>query len=350
MRVLVTALLAVALVSCSDDPSASRPTPAGTTAATSTSSPGLVVALGRGSEGVDLYRVGTDRKATLLSTIRPPAPPTGASFRLSASRRIVLSGGPTPVTCVLWERVDTDGVGDNRVRCYAFGDAQGFAVDDGRGVVTDLALSADGTRLAWVSQLDEMGSEDDLVVGELEVDTVRERRRLPTSRQSGDIPTAGCPMFGPISLAWVDGDRLLLGCNEGDDFNGALVLQSLSRGGPGAEVRVDQPPYNEMLGVVSAGPAGGLGVQGQWCEMVEGVVCPDDPERAVRFDVVTGKVLEVIATADKGRGVQSVSGGDHGVVYVTTNGSDGRVYLRLPGEKHGVRVTGIVGSEVVAQP
>jgi hypothetical protein len=70
----------------------------------------------------------------------------------------------------------------------------------------------------------------------------------------------------------------------------------------------------------------------------------------VRVDLATGNVLEVIATPDVGRELISVSGGRSGVIYVTARENDQRVYLRLPGEKRGTRITGLPTGEVFVQP
>lgn len=73
--------------------------------------------------------------------------------------------------------------------------------------------------------------------------------------------------------------------------------------------------------------------------------------------MASGRVLQILATAAKGRDLVSVSGSEAAVVYVTgvfdgDNGwTDTKAYLRLPGESRGTLITGLPADfqTVVAQ-
>lgn len=117
--------------------------------------------------------------------------------------------------------------------------------------------------------------------------------------------------------------------------------------------------YSDLIARTSATSTEALAVEVELCDVeCEGGGRPR-PSRAVRVGLPSGEILEVIATAATGRYLNRVSGGRRGVLYATEvdpvlvggGNADVRVYLRLPGEKHGVVVTGLPAdvNEVVAQ-
>lgn len=309
----------------------------------------------RGKAGVSLYRVGADRRALLLAAI--PVPRDGGPARATA-----LSSGPKPDVCVVWSEDEDEDEGEQtrqagELRCYPFGDLVGRQVPVVGAMRASVALRSDGRALAWIASAPEDSKDDnyweELVTAGYDRGRVTQvERHVAYAEDARARVDLGCASF-LAGVTWA-GSRLLVECSGENDYPGGLQLQA--EGLKGASSRIDdeqEPPYNYLTEVGSAEATSGLALQGEYCE----IECPDgkepEPRRAVRFSLSTGRVLEVIATPARERYMESASGGPKGIVYVTRKGErDLRVYLRLPGEKHGVVVTGLPADVVgvVAQP
>lgn len=336
-------LLCALLAACSGSvPEAGRPSP--TVAAT-----GVVVAVDRGAQGVGLYRVGADRKATPFALL---APPTGAEVRS------VTLGGPGPDVCVVWGKRGDDGSGTaSELRCYVDGDTEGVPVPVTGEPDLGAELSADGKQLVWTAHPTPDGpdytpDDQDLVTASFDQGRVGDVRRYAVYVTGGGPSTdVGCLQV--VGVAWA-GQQLLLECSGDNDYPGGLLLQGPEPGSHPTKVPDEEvvPPYNYLTRVGAAATSTALAIQGEYCEIECLDHLPPASRRAVRVDLATGRVLEVIATALPGRSVTSVSGGPRGVVYVTAGRGGTRAYLRLPGEKHGVLVTGLPADVegIVAQP
>lgn len=309
---------------------------------------GVVVAIAGDNKGVSLYRVGTDRRARQLRTITPPA---GADVL----GQISLSAGSSPDLCVAWRRtVDPYGGSEPvAVWCYPGEGGTGHAVTQAGKGTTLVALSPDASRLAWfTTQSTAEYSEEELVIAAYQsgqVSEVRRFRHLTKEGFSEEVET-GCAQNGLAGLAWA-GPGLLLECPGSNDDPGLMLVRRADlTDKPRTLPDGNAAPYTYVTRVGGADARSAYVVQGEYCE----IACPDKQppasDRAVRVDLKSGKVLEVIATADSGRGMVSVSGGPRGVVYVTQGSSGQRVFLRLPGEKRGTRITGLPAGDVFAQP
>lgn len=70
---------------------------------------------------------------------------------------------------------------------------------------------------------------------------------------------------------------------------------------------------------------------------------PREAARAVRVDLDSGRVRDVVAFPRQGRDVLSVSGGPHAALYVTAavTGEDVIISVRYAGEERGAPVEGL---------
>lgn len=290
-----------------------QPSPRPSASPAPSAPPGLVVAVAHGTV-VDLTRVDTDRVATVERTLKAPAEGLVAGD-------VTLTAGARPEACVLWvlgESADTSGA---QIRCYGADDVTGERVDVERPVA-DVALTPDGTRLAWLGRLveNDTGYRESCIADRTRA--VLRGTRCVSSAEYGYV----------TELSWLDAARLLVQRTTGDN---------------------DDPGHPAVVDVV---------VDEERQVTPEELVLTSrydltsalarDGDRGVRFDLSTGKVLQVVATAAEGRRLDGLSGGPAGVVYVTRGRDDVRVYLRLPGESRGVPVEGLP-TEVelaVAQP
>jgi hypothetical protein len=328
----------------------------------------LVVAVERAKHpGLWLYRVGADRRAVQVATVGPPP------GRFFSAYGMTLSAGSSPVLCVVWsgDEPEGDGSGQESARCYAWGDRDGFALPV-EGAVSDVALRDDGRAVAWttsVNQGDEHTSHYDLVLADLDVGRTESRvtHQRTFVTQSEELP-AGATALGcadTVGLGtWAGADRLLLQAWGENDFPGELFTHTATAPAAGStpECRVIREPghrvadgYNFFRSVAGGDASSFLAIEGQYCE----ITCSDHRQpaapRAVRVDLRSGRVLDVVASPAAGRSIQLVSGGRDGVLYASVsqrsfNGM--RVYLRWPGEKHGTLITGLPADleRVVAQP
>lgn len=348
-RLALALLLAGALAACSGDPSATRqrspsPRPGGQT-----------VAAVRRTGAVDLLWVGADRRAEQVATLSPPRP---ADRPLSVS----LAAGDSPEACVLWGDDDADTDEARSLLCYAGGTSMSRAVRGLTGQVATVALRPDGQALAWVEQHGEPTYQSDVLVADLRDGVVAGTRRFAFDPGCPRDDTSRCVGFqSPHLLAWSGLGALVLSIGSESDDGSDLRLLSLDAAGAARgwlkASTVVRPPkadagyrYFDEVAAATAGSAYAVERDGGWFE--------DDyrkPARAVRVELPTGRVLEVVATPARGRKVVAVSGGARGVVYLTAATGDApdlRVYLRLPGEKQGTQVTGLPADvqTVVAQP
>ena len=348
MRLVVPVVLVLALAGCTSgtaSPAAHVSPSAVVSPAASPPTQALVVAVTRNDHpGVWLYRVGADRVARHLSTIAPPRGRFFSTYGLS------LSAGQRPDVCVIWtgDEPEGDGDGEEATYCYPASQPVGHRIPV-EGQVDELALDATGTRLFWSTSDAESGATAKGFVAAYSAGRVSAERSFALD----------CSNY-LLAALWDGRDRLVLHCTSGDsDDPGFLALQGISPS-LGPLTKIPEPShvgagYNTFVhpGGVSAG--GVLALEGQQCDLS----CPGGgtglASRAVRLDVRTGRVLEVIATPARGRSLWNVTGGPHGFVYVTiSNGPrvDMRAYVRWPGERHGTPITGLPSDveEVVAQP
>lgn len=348
MRLVVPVAVFLALASCSSstpEPSASAaptPTVASPSATLSTAgSRGLVLAVRRSEhEGLWLYRVDESRRARQVGSIDGPAG--------QRPEWMTLSAGTRPLVCSVWAS-DVDDA--DPVWCYRVDDLRGWALPV-EGEAQGVAVRPDGEAVAWEATIDPGDPDttrDELVVASLDGERTRDQRRF-VSQDVGDPPSGTRPLgcsdtAGAIS--WKDEDELIVQAWGDNDFPGESVQHSVAAGPDGVEPACREIPerhdgtYNYFTRPVAFDGRSFLAVEGEWCE----IECPHKgkptPRRAVLVDLRTGRVLEVIATPAAGRGVTAVTGGTHGVVYVTQGSNDTRVYLRWPGEKHGTPVVGL---------
>lgn len=351
-RVAVLALLALA--ACSSDPAPRRaappasPAPATSAAAPSPSTVPSASAAGvlaltvlRDSGGLELYRL--DRRTRVATLDRVLAPPQeGAEVLDAAVTRSQL--------CATWHVGEGELHDDPRTAlvCYQTGSSQGRAVTGAEQPV-ELALTPDGGRVAWAQF--SPGENQVVATARLRAGVLSEQRRF-LSR--ADQPETGERAFTGTAvqhLAWIDDGELALSTlvesDDGPDLLRFDVAAPGDRGWLDEGVRVPVPD-EDYLTYDSAVPldrSTALAVE-------RGSYMDDDPppSRAVRIDLRTGRVLQVLATAAEGRDVIGVSGSLDAVVYLTAGGRPGsaKTYLRLAGEARGTPVSGLPSDVVQA--
>lgn len=339
------ALALVLLAACSDDEGSSAPpgSPTTTTATAPAPTPapadpaGLLVAVTRSSGGLELHRVDRDRRTAALDRVLEP-PDEGADVL-----DVTMGTGQDPVVCATWHTGPTT-VYEDRISeliCYAPGEVVGRPV---AGVYRPfhVALNASGERLAW-AELDLGGGNQAVGAGVLRDGELSGLRRFvarPGQPEEGDQAFTGTAVQ---DVAWADPDHLLLSTVvESDDGPAVLRFDVTAPGArgwldEGKPVPTSDPGYVTFESLVSVSGTTALAVQrGSF------VVGTPPPSRAVRLDLATGRVLQVVATAAEGREVIGVSGGTE-VVYVTAAGPEGPVkaYLRRAGEAKGTPITGL---------
>lgn len=275
-----------------------------------------------------LYRIGTDGVAHVVRGLDQPD--SGAPFEVHDA---TLSAGPHPTACLLWSAQH-----DRRVLCYPFGSSKGTpvaAADPARDSQPDeigaIAISSDGTRFAWVDVPQDQAQPEHVRTGTLG------RSGLVTGRVVS-VEDTECANY-VVSLAW-RGDGLVLECNGENDAAGGYA--SLPVHGKGAYLDEHHPdPYNEYRGQLSVQGSSAIGIENEYCEITCEDGKPSAPFRAVRWDLTTGRVRDVLVTPAPGRSVVAVWGGPDGLVYETEGTNDRRLYVRMPGQRVGTRVTGV---------
>lgn len=279
-----------------------------------------------------LYRVGADGVAHVVRRLTAP----GTTYEMHGA---ALSGGPHPTACVLWSAQHT-----RELWCYQPGQSKGRPVgaadparDNRPDEIGAFAISADGTRLAWVDNAVDNSSQL-LWTGDLTPSGLRNEQRAEVF--DGAHTACGTYVAG---LAWQDEDDLVATCSGDNDAAGGYARLHLPFRADGAEVPEHHAsPYNEYRGDVSVHGSTAIGREGDYCEITCGDREPSPGTRAVRWDLTTGRVLDVLVVAAPERYVSEIWGGLDGLVYETSDGKEGnRLYVRLPGQRAGIRVTGL---------
>jgi hypothetical protein len=352
VRVGLAAIAILAVVGCTPahvNRSTSRSAPA-VHRVVQTAAPNSVVVAATVDVNVVLYRVGLDRVARSIATLLPPS--TGAPF---AAQEIALTAGGYPDACVLWGTQH-----EQRLLCYPFGgNPSGVleaTVDTTKDTLQGISLRGDGTRIAWIeaphlSAIDDSSNDRVLVTAQFSHGALASRRQelVYPNRQN-----RGTPCQWPFETSWTGHEQVLLSCSGDNDANGGYVTVDVPLRGHGTPlVEHHSGRFNQYVGLRAYTPTEAVGVENEYCD----ITCPDGkaPEagRAVRVNLRTGAVTEVLGYAAPRRDVISVLGGNDGVVYVTapTSGHGPiRTYLRLPADPHGKRITGLGGDVLAAQP
>ncbi len=301
----------------------------------------IVIALtDPGRRSVTVYRIDQQRHATKMATITRPA---WADFAAPVQQDV----GANPGICVLFR--DLSGSGPtvrSETWCYSPGGLDGRELSLGDEIGT-VVLSPDG-RTA-ISVTDTISQVRQLSVSRIQDRTATFERSVRLDGQH----LRGCPWPGVQSAAWAGGPNITLECLG--ESGGYFVEQNLAKfmGGGSVGAGLTLRPrgslangYDALTQVkpLDADTAIAIMYVRHTCGGDYGPRCPGDLPRpeAVRVDLRTGTVLEVIAFAASGRDLTQVTGGSHGLLYVTVGGSEGsRVYIRWPGEKRGAQVTGL---------
>jgi hypothetical protein len=324
-------------------PSSARSTSASPSA--STDAAGATLAVIRESGVLELFTIDAGaRVARRLRVLEPPAPKAKA-------RSVTLSGGASPMACALW----TAGARDT-VACYEPAASTGVVVS-GPALQhpAQLALSFTGRSLAWVdldSGPPEHSSYHDVCGGRFDGRRVSQPVCIP-AREPGEQLEDTYPAMGVSALAWASENTLLISNSVDDDVNASIAIARIDVGDPppwdeSTYVRTDGDTWPLISGAVSSSATSDvLLVQGGFASTGA------QTGRAVRMNVTSGRIVDVVATALPGRQVRSVSGGERGVLYRTGDyDRDVRTYWRMPGEKRGLPLLGLPSDarDVLAQP
>jgi hypothetical protein len=304
----------------------------------------VVVAVARASGDLEFYRIGPSHQAERLRSF---APPRGGTQVASVS----LTAGAKPNACALWiEQSRASGWNVfpswREVICYSLTGTGGQYTLTGFPKQPDyLALSHDGRALAWEAIPTGRGYTNDLYFAKLRGRSLTDITRVPP----GDH---GCCVHA-MGLAWAGQDRLVIDIEGQSDEGSAAAVMPLSRasirrGWRRAVAVFFDPPardfkagYDHIDGVVSASRQTALAI-----ERPGFVAAQRKPpgSRAVQLTLSTGRISAVIASADTGRSVVSVSGRPRAFVYQTQDAARmtaARYYLRLAGQSVGTLITGL---------
>jgi hypothetical protein len=343
-RRMVALLLVLPLAgACTNDSgggaraSSSPKASAATAPATSTGAlapPTQVLAVITKGRALELYTLSgtTQPRAQRLRTLTGPA---GAeAFSVTVAR------GPNPRVCAIWSRVER-----YSLRCYdgSTGRAQDMTPASGDRVRA-VALSVSGQQLAWAVQ--EVEGRGVTLVAQRAPGGPLQRIPAYSAVQEEDI-------LGVGDLAWSGDDTLLVSHGYDSDVNGSIARVSLDNPSRGwTEGPMVEPAMPDGESSVPTGTAASTD-NGRVLAVLQ-ILSSDPPTfRALDIDIATGQVL-TIATAEKTRQMQSVSGGPAGVLYRTNSydGEDLRTYWRAPGQQRGRPITGLPSDAfaVVAQP
>lgn len=224
--------------------------------------------------------------------------------------------------------------------CYPAGASAGRLVE-GVDRPWQVALSPEGDRLAWAELTRGQGNAA-LGTAALGDGAVQQVQRVLAQEDASADAFTGTDVQ---DLAWVDGGSLAVSTQVQSDDGPAVLLVDVSAPGGGwlaDGVPVEQPDaaYHAYDSITSVDRSAALAVQrGNLLDDVQ------PPARAVRIDLRSGTVIDVLATAAEGRYVSGVSGGAEAVVYVTADATSesgaGKAYLRLVGETRGTPITGL---------
>lgn len=261
------------------------------------------------------------------------------------AEHLALSSGAVGRVCISWRQRGS--TAERLITCYEHGSSQPRLVGRMRGWGF-LALRADGRALAWTERVEHPTyPTDNLVVADLGAAGTEHVQRVTSSTR--DCPGECFQGCSPDALSWAGREALLLTAScESDDGNPLrlLDLAKLAEGWAAASDSIAPPdseqPYLKYDGGGTATATSGYAV-------ARGGAFDDEgpPERAVRVDLRTGALLEVVATAQEDRYVASITGAASLVVYTTVasfgeaGGTDPRFYARLAGERRGARLSGL---------
>jgi hypothetical protein len=311
---------------------------------------GVTVGVIEKSGALAFYRVGRDRRARLITSVEAPRAGQHAGS-------VSIAAGSQARACATWvhdNQVDEPTSGST-LACYALdGSGTSATPTEVVGNPTVVAVSADGSRMAWIDY-GARNNETDVVFGTLSGDSLVDVQRV---KPGGDILCTPC-LEGVSSVAWSGDDALVLSRNGQDDEGRGLGLLPLdashvARGwydGPTTmSAWKSDHPYVYFDDVVSATDQSALAIERP---SYNGPPPHGVRDRAVMVDFASGLREAIIATALPGRRVAAVSGGAGAVVYGTVRGydSDPRFYLKLPGDTIGQLITGLPDdtTEVIAQ-
>lgn len=336
MRSVPAAALLVLLAACSPGGSegTSRPAPSAATAAPAA---GQVVL--RTDTAVRVMSVDDAHRVRLVRELAAPHDD-------ARPEHLATSSAGVGEVCVVWARGARV---EREVVCYPSGAVQGRVLGTTKGPGR-IALRADGDAVAWTEQISHQTyPTDNLVVADLAEDRLEDLRRVTSDPER--CPAECFQGCSPDALAWAGDEALLLTAScESDDGNPLrlLPLEDLGQGWLGGSSGVEPPhserPYTKYDVGGTATAATGYAVARGHGYGFDGL---DLPERAVRLDLRTGKVLELVATAQRDRYVASVTGSGALLVYATTAsfGEEGlvdtRFYARFAGERRGTRLSGL---------
>lgn len=257
------------------------------------------------------------------------------------------SSGATPLICVMWgsaqepQEIEPQAK-PGKLTCRQ-GSSQPFVVKT-RGVGA-VALRADAGAIAWTERIAwPTYPTTNLVIATVDGPTVKDIRRTTSS--------TGCPAECfegrlPGGVSWAGDAALLMsmGCESDDSCDlRRLPLNRFTKGWDAgiAPVRIPQADRTTYAFFDEVGTA----------DDTTALVAERDsymnearlPQRGVRIDIATGRVLDVLMTARPGRHLVSITGGARGIVYVTSAGfesEDPRFYVRFPGETRGAPLRGV---------
>lgn len=300
-----------------------------------------------GRKTVTLYRVDQQRRAKKLRTLRKPA-------WANVVDAVQQSAEVNPPLCLLyssWEDPSIDF--RHETWCFDPNTTEGRELPLAGRLAA--AFAADGRTLLAVSDTADQ-------TRELTVNRLRAGRWTTEATVNLiDQRDGGCDV---VDAVWAGGPSVTLECPGVDNDYSVFVEQNLTQltsgavPGDGTELRPRGPlakGYDAFSDVtpLDADTAIALLQVNRRCGEWYGTVCPPGIPRAkaVRLDLHTGRVLEVVAVAATDRSLVAVSGGSHGLVYVTEGARGSRVYVRWPGEKHGTPVVGLPATfdRVIAQ-
>ncbi len=305
----------------------------------------MMVAVQLLSGGLDLFRIGADRRAHLVRAV--PAP----HARVPYAGRVTLSAGASPTLCGVWYGPELpDAPGPSAVACLAPGAAKPVVLAQSPGgypssTFPDVAVRADARAVAWLDAT-YPADQADLVTADWDGSSIHNTRRAVADPTHPRRNADGHVFVDPTSLAWAGSRTLAIVVY---DYTGEVGLQTqqvnaatLGNGWmKGATtIRPHDAGYVYFDDVRSANSDTAYAI-----ERSDG----DRPlwkTRAVSVDVSTGSVVGVVGTPGAGREVTAVSGGSAGVVYRTARvasagDSDIHFLIRFPGEKRGEPVVGL---------
>ena len=319
----------------------------------------LVLATTSATGALELFSVRPGQRD--VQRVRRLDAPSPAARVISAS----LSAGSNPTVCAVWrldpkpEPTTTDI--SSSLTCYAPGSPTGVKVDVARAEPVNVAVRADGRAVAWSTFADEANGRIDVAsLDGVRINEVRSFLADPTRPEgSGEASFTGRSVG---YLAWLGDDELGVSQGNQSDDDSGLTRFDVA---PGSSTGWARAPHirvarsvDSIFDVVVSPPVDGavLAVDRPYWLLEEDELAKRPAPRAVRVDLRTGQVRDVVAFPAAGREVTSVSGGARGVLYVTQERDSRRddlrdrqvvVSVRYPDEARGQPLTGLP-SDVLA--